>query len=886
MTDQPFGQLNMQGIDPLQGNSFFVCKRDGHREEFNEARIFLAIESAFRATLGIEPNEPLRDVLQVEIKRITDPIVQRLLGRAVKGELLEVEAIQDAVEEQLMRAGHLSVARRYILYRDERRRVRLARDKAVGAGESSAPGKTSGATRTQLDIPSPLGQYAALACHGVERGWSIDHLIHECLQQEHQGASTDEWENALGQAAKSQMAREPSYERVAARLLLRRIYRQALPQLAQGAEIAGVQRRQFRGCITKAVESKQLAPVMLNFDLELLAAGLCIEQDERFGYQGLQTLYDEYLLRERGDCVETPQFFWMRLAMGMALSEGEPCEVRVLEFYEALSSFRFIPSASILLNAGTLHPHLADCYSAGGWSDLEHITAQPGGRQSERPRRGLTCSWLEPWHINIADFLAYPHRGEDPWQQDLSKGVWIPDLFMKRVRENGHWTLFNPGDVRDLHQLYGGVFERRYLEYEELAERGKLPNFSRVPARAVWTEIMASISDTGQPWLGFKDAANVRSTQDIAGVVQSGNLCGDILLPTAPHRGVACSVGAINLAAHLTAGAVDEALLQRTVQTAMRMLDNALDIGVYPDRAAQMTAVEQRPIALGIAGFQDMLYQLKISYASPAAVELADRSTESISNFAVLASASLARERGSYPGFEKSKWNLGLLPFDTLALMEQERAKAGEIDRSSRHDWAIVRQAVRSHGMRNCATTAITPVREGAAIVGVTPSGEPALWLGVGELAFGQATQWNPFLVADLKGLNLWTNEVVGHLRDSQGSIQHSAAIPASLKEIYRTAFEIAPRWLIECAARRQKWLDMSQALTLYAQATDLGQMSEICMLAWEKGLKTARQLPAPQSVLDKNAATGKPPQETQPRLEANKVSEVGTPAVVPVSAT
>jgi ribonucleoside-diphosphate reductase alpha chain len=879
----------MQGIDPLQGNHFIVRKRDGRREEFNEARIILAVESAFRAALGIEPDEPLRDVLQIEIKKITDPIVPRILGRAIKGEELEVEAIQDAVEEQLMRAGHLAIARRYILYRDERRRARLARERAAGASVSSAPcpvATTPSHTPAQTGSPLPIGQRAALACHGLEQGGSIDRLINECLQQAHPGIGSDEWENALCETARSQMARQPAYETVALRLLLRRIYRQALPQSPPSGDIAEAQRRQFRCCITRAIDSRQLACVLLDFDLELLAAGLRLERDSQFGYLGLRALTDEYLLGENGECVETPQYFWMRLAMGLALSEAEPSEGRVLEFYEALSSFRFIPSASILLNAGTPDPHLAACYSASGWNDLEHITARPGGRARERQRRGLTCAWLEPWHFHIADFLAYPQRGEPSWEQDLSKGAWIPDLFMKRVRENSHWTLFNPSDVPDLHQLYGCAFERRYLEYEEQAQRGELKNFSRRPAAAIWAEIVASICHTGQPWLGFKDAANLRSTQHIAGVVHSANLCGDILLPTTPHRAAACSVGAINLAAHVTGGALDAALLQRTVEAAMRMLDNALDISVYPDSPAQITSVEQRPIALGIAGFQDTLHQLKLSYASPAAIELADRSMESVSYFAVLASTALAQERGAYPGFEKSKWNLGLLPIDTLALLEHDRGMAVDVDRSSRHDWTTARHSVRSHGMRNCAVTGITPMHEGAAITGVTPSVEPALWLSVGELAFGQAAQWNPGLVADLKALSLWNNEVIGELQDSPGSIQHSKTIPASLKEVYRTAFEIDPRCLIDCAARRQKWLDMSQALTLYPADADPGRMSEFCMLAWEKGLKSTRQLAAPLAPVGKDAVPSNPLPGAQPPLEAKTFSQGENLGTVPMIAT
>lgn len=889
MTDQLYGQLSMHGIDPLHGNHFYVRKRDGRREEFNEARIFLAIESAFRATLGIEPNEALRDVLQIEIKNVTDPVIQQVLSRAVKGEELGVEAIQDAVEEQLMRAGHLAIARRYILYRDERRRARLCREKAAAeAGESStqtpstsakAPAQSPTGTKSAV----PVSQWAAIACRGLEQGWSVDRLVSECLQKVDPGIGVDEWESALGEAAKLKVAREPAYERVATRVLLRRIYRQALPKSADLSDMAGAHQRQFASYIAKAVESRQLSHELPQFNLELLAAGLRPERDEQFGFVGLQALHDEYLLREKGECIETPQYFWMRLAMGLALNEGHQREARAIEFYEALSSFRFIPSASILFNAGTATPYLTDCYSTTGWSDLEHITARTGGRFGERQVRGTTCSWLELWHIKILDFLANSHRSQEFGVQDLSKGGWIPDLFMKRVRENGHWTLFDPSDAPELHRLSGGAFERRYVEYEAQADRGEMQAFERLSAQVLWEAILASMCDTGLPLLGFKDTANARSMQDNGGVVQSAGLSGDILLPSAPSRASACGVGAINLAAHVTGEGLGAEQLLRTVETAMRLLDNTLDSSAYPDGTAATIGMEQRPIALGIAGFQDTLQLLKLSYASPAAVELADRSMESVSYFAILASSALALERGAYPGFEKSKWKLGLLPIDTLELMQQERGTKVDIDRSSRHDWAVIRERIQAQGLRHCATTAITPMNEGAAIMGVTPSVEPALYLNVGKAPFGKAAQWNHCLVADLKESKLWNNQLVAALQDSNGSIQQLAAVPASLKEIYRTAYEIETRWLIECAARRQKWLDMSQALTLYVRDADLARMSEIYMLAWEKGLKTARQLPALACGVSQSEMASLALKRAQAPEESRKFAKIESAGIVPM---
>jgi ribonucleoside-diphosphate reductase alpha chain len=739
-------------MDPLQGRKLFVRKRDGRVEEFNEARICLAIESAFKAVEGIGRDAKLPGPLQSAVKKCADVVVERVLSRAVRGEQLEVERIQDAVEDQLMLDGHLAVARRYILYREKRRLARAERE-----GRAAPPSA----------IAFPV-----------------------------QG--TPVMKSLPGAAPVPAPA--PSAEGGAARSLLREIYSQALPAAPcdEELELEAAHCGQFSVYVNEGQYLNLLAPELPGFDLELLAGALRLERDKLFPFAGLQALHDDYLLRDNGRLIETPQYFWMRAAMGLALNEGEQRNARAVEFYEALSTFRFVPSETVLCHAGTVEPRLITCFAATGWNDLEHVTAQPGARMEHRKKTGLTCSWLEPWHTGIGDFLERPPPGAPAWSHDLNKALWVPDLFMKRVRQQGRWTLFDPAEVPDLHQQFGRVFEERYLAYEQKADRGEMRGFRRVNAVDLWQEILASLAQTGQPWIGFKDAANVRSAQDHAGVVHGASLCTALLLNTSPLEAPACSVGAVNLAAHLAGDSpvpLDIPLLRSTVGAAMRMLDNAIDISSYPGGAARAASREHRPAALGILGFQDALDWLKAGYDSAAAADFADRSMEIISHCAILASASLARERGAYPSYAGSKWSHGLLPVDTLALLAAERGLPVDVDLSMTQDWDRVREAVRRDGLRHCTTTAISSTEAGSRITGASPSIEPA----------GQ---------------------------ESQGE--------------HRTAFEIGPQWLIECAARRQKWLDMGQALTLYAADPGLTALAGIFMQAWEKGLKTTRQLYSP----------------------------------------
>jgi ribonucleoside-diphosphate reductase alpha chain len=637
---------------------------------------------------------------------------------------------------------------------------------------------------------------------------------------------------------------------------------------------------------------------------------------------GLQTVYDRYLTHSAGRRLETPQYFWMRVAMGLAVLENEQKNERAIEFYELLSSLRFVSSTPTLFNSGTLHPQLSSCYLSTVMDDLEHIfkvisddaklskwagglgndwsnvrgtgamiRGTNGESQGVVPflkvandtavavnqggkRKGAMCAYLETWHLDIEDFLELRKNTGDERRRthDMNTANWIPDLFMKRVARNEHWTLFNPSDCPDLHELYGRAFEERYLEYEALADNGQLPLHRRVEAVTLWRKMLTMLFETGHPWLTFKDPSNICSPQDHAGVVHCSNLCTEILLNTSKEEIAVCNLGSINLAEHVTADGLDAGLLKQTVRTAMRMLDNVIDINYYPAAEARTANLRHRPVGLGIMGFQDALYKLEIPYASEAAVTFSDRSMELISYNAILASTELARERGVYQTYRGSKWDRGILPMDTAGLLAQERGGYLEVDRSSSLDWSVVREAVRKHGMRNSNTMAIAPTATISNITGVGQSIEPTYkHLFAKSNLSGEFTTINVYLIEALKKLDLWDKEMMEDLKYFDGVLTEIERVPAHIKEIFRTAFEIEPRWMIECASRRQKWIDMGQSLNLYLAAPNGKKLSDMYMLAWTKGLKTTyylRTLAATQiekSTLDVNR------RGVQPRWMKNK---------------
>jgi ribonucleoside-diphosphate reductase alpha chain len=921
--EQLDGQLRLAQLDPLEGQTFSVRKRDGRVVPFDETRIQLAIESAFKAETGLHHDQSLPPAAQNNVTKVTNAVIHAAITRAVKGDTLEIEFLQDVVETQLMEAGHHSTARRYILYREERRKARALRGERTTEGTPQAQLFVSLPDNSRESLnPQRIRRRLISACRGIEENCSASGLADETLKNLYDGVKTEEIEQAMIFAARSRIEHEPDYTFVAARLLLWKLYREALPAFGTPAEIAAHHRYHFPNYIARGVEVSRLSPELLKFDLPRLAVSLRLDRDQQFTYMGVQTLYDRYLIHHEGQRLETTQYFWMRVAMGLAVNEGENKNERATEFYEVLSTFRFISSTPTLFNSGTPHPQLSSCYLSTVMDDLEHIfkvvsddaklskwagglgndwtniratgayiKGTNGTSQGVIPflkvandtavavnqggkRKGAMCAYLETWHLDIEDFLELRKNTGDERRRthDMNTANWIPDLFMKRVKANAHWTLFSPNDTPDLHDLYGMAFARRYEEYESLADEGKIKLFRRTEAVALWRKMLTMLFETGHPWITFKDPSNIRSPQDHVGVVHSSNLCTEILLNSSADETAVCNLGSINLAAHVSDKGLDGDLLARTIRTAMRMLDNVIDINFYPTSEARNSNLKHRPVGLGLMGFQDSLYKLRLPYASEAAVEFADASMELISYHALLACAELAKERGPYSTFQGSKWSQGLLPLDTIELLAQERGNFLDMDRTARLDWSSVRDIIRQHGLRNSNTMAIAPTATISNIVGVAQSIEPTYkHLFAKANLSGDFTTANTFLVADLKKLGLWDAEMVDDLKYYDGLVQEIERVPADLKELYQTAFEIETRWLIECASRRQKWLDMGQSLNLYLAQPNGKQLSEMYLFAWEKGLKTTYYLRSLAATQIEKSTTDTNRRGLQPRWMKNK---------------
>jgi ribonucleoside-diphosphate reductase alpha chain len=875
-----------------------VIKRDGRRVPWDGERIRHAIEMAFRAEVGFPYPDPLPSDVDARVTAVADAAIARLEGR---GEL-HIEQIQDEVERCLMAAGEFAVARRYILYREARAARREGERLRVLTDDG----------RPVLLERSVLKHDIADACSGL-----VDRALAEAIYQDtianlYPGITLRDLEQAKVLAARAHIEQDPACAFVAGRLMLDTIYSEAVGLPLRYRDLERTYGQHFAASIRRGVETGHLDPRLLDFDLERLGAAIRPERDLLFRYMGLQVLYDRYLIHHEGRRLELPQGFWMRVAMGLALAEPEAERTHwAITFYDVLSQFLFCSSSPTLFNSGTRYPQLSSCFLTTVPDDLHRIfmaihdnamlskwsgglgndwtpvralgsliRGTNGRSQGVIPflkvandtavavnqggkRKGAVCAYLETWHLDIEEFLDLRKNTGDERRRthDMNTANWVPDLFMKRVAADAEWTLFSPDEVPDLHELYGRAFERRYEEYECLADAGGLRNFRRVRALDLWRRILSMLFETGHPWITFKDPCNVRSPQDHVGVVHSSNLCTEITLNTNEEEIAVCNLGSVNLAAHVGAGGLDLQRLRQTISVGMRMLDNVIDINLYPVEQARRANLRHRPVGLGIMGFQDALYRLGLSYASEEAVDFADRSMEAVSYFAILASAELAAERGPYPSYHGSKWDRGLLPIDTLALLAEERGGHLDVDRSSHLDWTPVREAVRRHGMRNSNCMAIAPTATIANITGVSQSIEPTYRnLYVKSNLSGEFTVINEYLVADLKAAGLWDQRMIDDLKYYDGSLMEIERIPDELKQRYLTAFEVDPSWLIECAARRQKWIDQSQSLNLYLAEPSGRRLQEMYMLAWERGLKTTyylRSLSATQvekSTLDVNA--------------------------------
>lgn len=917
-----------------------IFRRDGTTQvRFNPMKIASAIERAFRASLKIEGPTPQEVIDAVNL--LSNKVAQRAMQLAKAGTTLHVELIQDEVERQMMAEGFYQVAKDFIIYRSQRAVLR-AKEEAERPAEAaariepvvdtSAPGREFQVTARNGSkfrlTEGDLRRRIAYACRGFEDRVSSEDILQESLKNFYENIRADEIDSANIMAARGKVEKEPAYSYVAARLLLDVIYRETMNLDALDSSIEQAHRDYFKRYLDRAIEVERIDPALRSFDLDKIAAAMKLERDLQFTFLGLQTLYDRYLIHHEDVRLETPQIFWMRVSMGLALSEGEQKTERAIEFYNVLSRFLFTSSTPTLFNSGTLHPQMSSCYLstvqddlksifkiisddaqlskwAGGlgndWTNIRatgaRIKGTNGKSQGVIPflkvandtavavnqggkRKGAMCAYLETWHLDIEDFLELRKNTGDERRRthDMNTANWIPDLFMKRVAQNGSWTLFSPSDVPDLHDLYGRSFEERYTAYEKMTESGEIKLFKKVEAVGLWRKMLSLLFETGHPWMTYKDPSNVRSPQDHCGVVHSSNLCTEILLNTSEEETAVCNLGSINLLAHVSTGpdsrnGLDEKLLAATVRTAVRMLDNVIDINFYPTAEAKNANLRHRPIGLGLMGFQDALYKLSYSYASPEAVKFADESMELISFYAILASTELAKERGPYSTFKGSKWDRGLLPIDTIRILQHERgAEYLEMDTSSTLDWNVVRQAIKKNGMRNSNTMAIAPTATISNITGVTQSIEPSYkHLYAKSNLSGEFTVQSVFLVEQLKKLGIWDDAMIDDLKYFDGSIMEIERIPENVKRVFLTAFEIEPEWLIECGSRRQKWIDMGQSLNLYIAEPSGKKLHDMYMLAWRKGLKTTYYLRSLGATQIEKSTTDINKRGLQPRWMKNK---------------
>ena len=897
-------RTNLQASQQKQANELAVnapgkirvIKRNAKIVSFEVDKIKVAITKAF---LAIESgNAAASDRIHEKVNRIADDIMNVFDRRMPTGGTIHIEEIQDQVELQLMRSEEYKVARSYILYREERTQERKKEAPVVDIPNKPEINitKTDGSL-----VPLDIDRVAALindACEGLDQV-SMNEVLEEALKNLYDGVSIADMRTSLVMSARTKVEKEPNYSYVTARILMDQIRSEALGFLGIAEESTYQEMKKYypkalNAYIDKGIELDILDPELKNYDLKMLGKAIDHTRDNQFTYLGLQTLYDRYFIHSDDVRYELPQVFFMRVAMGLAIEE-ENREERAIEFYKLLSSFDYMSSTPTLFNSGTRRPQLSSCYLttipddldgifgamkdnallskwAGGlgndWTSVRamnsYIKGTNGKSQGVVPflkvandtavavnqggkRKGAMCAYLETWHLDIEEFLELRKNTGDERRRthDMNTANWVPDLFMKRVEQDKNWTLFSPGETPDLHDLIGKEFEDRYEEYERKAEAGEMDQAKSIPAKELWRKMLTMLFETGHPWVTFKDSCNLRSPQQHVGVIHSSNLCTEITLNTSADEIAVCNLGSVNLAKHMKDGALDEEKVKQTVSTAIRMLDNVININYYSVDTAKNSNFKHRPIGLGMMGFQDALYMQNIAYCSDDAVDFADRSMELISYYAIHASTELAKERGSYETYDGSLWSQGILPKDSIEILEKNRGSEYlKVDKSETLDWDTLRKKVISDGMRNSNVMAIAPTATISNITGVTQSIEPTYQnLYVKSNLSGEFTIVNPHLVSKLKELDLWDDVMINDLKYYEGSLAQISRIPDDIKKLFSTAFEIEPRYIVESASRRQKWIDQAQSLNLYIGNADGKKLDITYRMAWYSGLKTTYYL-------------------------------------------
>jgi ribonucleoside-diphosphate reductase alpha chain len=864
-----------------------IKKRSGKVVEFDRTLIENAVGKACQATgAAVGPG------IYAEV---TDDVVE-VLDRSFVERIPGVEDIQDIVEMTLAERGLFDVARAYILYRTEHAEIRKHKqDELLERIDRRAitVRKRDGET-AEFNI-GEIERAITNCCDGLEEPIDVVGIIRDTKLGLYDGITTAEINQAVIMAMRARIERDPAYSSLAARFLVNDLYKDTVGVDEFNDEFATRHRESFPEKIRAGVDAGRLDSKLLEYDLDKLAGELRPERDRLFTYLGAQVLYDRYFLKNlEQEILEAPQYFWMRVAMGLALAEPEDREQWALRFYDVVSSLHYVPSTPTLFHAGTTHPQMSSCYLTTVKDDLSHILKSIGdnaqlskwsgglgndwtairgtgamikstnvGSQGVIPflkivdattaainrsgkRRGATCVYLEAWHYDFEDFLELRKNTGDERRRthDTNTAGWIPDLFMKRVLDDAEWTLFSPDETPDLHETFGRDFEERYHEYERKAANGEIRLFRKARALDLWRKMITMLFETGHPWITFKDPCNVRSPQDHVGVVHSSNLCTEITLNTSEDETAVCNLGSVNLSRQVEGGRLDRGRLEYTVRTAIRMLDNVIDLNFYPTGESKKANTRHRPIGLGVMGLQDMLYSLNHPFDSDEAVAMSDELQEFISYHAILTSSQLAEEKGRYPSYDASKWERGILPVDTVDLLEEERGLETGVDRRSAMDWTPVRENIRRHGMRNSNCMAIAPTATISNISGCTPSVEPVYKnMFVKSNFSGEFTVINKHLVRDLKELGLWDDDMMEKLKYHDGSVQSLSEIPDELRTKYKEVFEIDPVWIVRHAAHRGKWIDQSQSVNIFTTSTSGKHIADVYMSAWRMGLKTTYYL-------------------------------------------
>lgn len=904
MTQSPsagFVAGGVGGTQATQLSDYKIIRRNGSVVSFEPSKIAIAVTKAFLAVNGGQGAASAR--VREQVEQLTHAVVRALLRSRPNGGTFHIEDIQDQVELALMRSGEHNVARAYVLYREKRNQKRASQQAAAPETQIAAQQAGSGITVIDNGVSKPLDMAALrtviqAACEGLGNAIDATPILTETIKNLYDSVPMAQVYDSAILASRTLIEKDPAYSQVTARILMHVIRKEILGCEVLQGNMQAEYSTYFAKYINEGIGAELLDPRMREFDLARLAAALNADRDLQFNYLGLQTLYDRYFLHIEDRRIEMPQAFFMRVAMGLSLNELDR-EARAIEFYEVLSTFDFMSSTPTLFNSATTRPQLSSCYLttvaddldgiyealkenallskfAGGlgndWTNVRaigsHIKGTNGKSQGVVPflkvvndtavavnqggkRKGAVCAYLETWHLDIEEFLELrKNTGDDRRRtHDMNTSNWIPDLFMKRVMENGDWTLFSPSNTPDLHDKFGKAFEEAYVAYEKQAESGALKPSRTIPAQQLWRKMLGMLFETGHPWITFKDPCNIRSPQQHVGVVHSSNLCTEITLNTNDDEIAVCNLGSVNLTAHMTTDAngrmvLDHDKLQKTIGTAMRMLDNVIDINYYAVAKARNSNLKHRPVGLGIMGFQDCLHMQRIPYASDEAVQFADASMEAVCYYAYQASNALAEERGTYSSYKGSLWDRGILPQDSVRLLAEERGGYLEVNMSSTLDWDSLRARIKQFGMRNSNCVAIAPTATISNIIGVSACIEPTFQnLFVKSNLSGEFTVVNEYLVRDLKDRGLWDEVMIADLKYFDGTLSKIDRVPQDLRDIYATAFEVEPSWLVEAASRRQKWIDQAQSLNIYMGGASGKKLDDTYKLAWLRGLKTTYYL-------------------------------------------